>query len=76
MTEPYAFTLIGELWRLTREGHSFECRVGVVEGIGFQVRFELDGDLFMAHAFTTWLEVERSAKDKRTELKARGWTET
>jgi hypothetical protein len=66
--------MLGEpLWTLQKHGHSAEARVRSIPGIGLELRFSIDGELYYSHRFTVWDELEQAAREKRGDFEARGW---
>jgi hypothetical protein len=63
-------TLGEPLWTLQKDGHAAEARVLSIPGIGLELRFSIDGELYYSHRYTVWAE---QAKDKRGDFEERGW---
>jgi hypothetical protein len=66
--------IVGEpLWVLRKDGHSAEARVRAIPGIGLELRFSIDGELYYSHRFTAWEPLEQAAEEKKTDFLERGW---
>lgn len=67
--------MVGEpLWTLSKDGHhSAETRVRSIPGIGLELRFTVNGELYYSHRYTEWAELEAAAREKRSDFEARGW---
>jgi hypothetical protein len=65
--------IVGEpLWTLQKDGHSAEARVRAIPGIGLELRFSIDGELY-SHRFTAWEPLEQAAQEKKADFETRGW---
>lgn len=66
--------MVGELlWVLTKDGHAAEARVRAIAGIGLELRFSIDGELYYSHRYTAWERLEKAAAEKKTDFLERGW---
>ena len=68
-------TLGEPLWISRKEHHTAEARVRSIPGIGLELRFSVDGELYYSHRFTAWDALEAAAGEKRSDFEARGWSE-
>jgi hypothetical protein len=63
--------MVGEpLWTLENDRHCAEARVRAIAGIGQELRFSIDGELYYSHRDTAWGELDRAAQETRCELLA------
>ena len=56
--------MVGEpSWTLENDRHCAEARVRAIAGIGQELRFSIDGELYYSHGDTAWGELDRGAGD-------------
>lgn len=61
--------MVGEpLWTLQKDSHSEEAHVRAIPGIGLELRFPIDDELYYSHRDTAWGELDRAAQETRCEL--------
>jgi hypothetical protein len=66
--------IVGEpLWTLRKDGHSAEARVRAIAGIGLELRFSIDGELYYSNRYTAWERLAEAAAEKKTDFLERGW---
>jgi hypothetical protein len=57
---------------LHKDGHATEARVRSIPGVGLELRFSINGELYYSHRYTVWTELETAAREKRGEFEERG----
>jgi hypothetical protein len=64
------------LWSLRKDARRVKAVMRVIDHVGTELRFLLDGELHMGQLFKPGqgAALEKAAQAKRTELEARGWS--
>ncbi len=65
-------TLDPPLWTLTKGTHSASAHVKAIDGIGLELRFSIDGELYYSHRFTAWEPLEQAAREKARRFRGEG----
>lgn len=57
-------TLGEPLWTVTKDAHSATAEVRAVHGIGLELRFSIDGQLYHSQVFRDWPSLEAAAREE------------
>jgi hypothetical protein len=64
------------VWRMWKHGtRRMECEIAAIDGVGFEVRFKDNGDLYYSRVFATPELARQEAAEKKADLLAVGWLE-
>lgn len=67
---------VERLWTMWKHGTgTMDCEIANIEGLGFEVRFKRDGDLYFSRVFPTRALAVQEAMWKKTDLLGAGWLE-